>query len=128
MKNLNISKDFVVINSEKRAFVEEFRPSLYTDIGQKYSGFSACELIAAYEFSEDWQNWEMHPDGDEIVILMSGEVTFVLCGNGNEQRIVLTQPGDYAIVPRGMWHTAKTSTKAKMLFITPGQGSQHKKM
>ena len=33
-------------------------------------------------------------------------------------------PGDYVIVPRGTRHTARIRKPARMLFITPGEGTE----
>jgi quercetin dioxygenase-like cupin family protein len=66
----------------------------------------------------------MHPAGDEIVCLLSGRVTFEFEGRGHVAE--LSVPGTYVIVPRGTWHTAHTRVPTKMLFITPGEGTQNK--
>ena len=84
-------------------------------------------LVAANAFDKDWPNWEMHPAGDEIVVLLAGAVTFVFETDAGEQHVSLAEQGGYAIVPKGTWHTAKTSTPSRMLFITPGEGTQHRK-
>ena len=38
----------------------------------------------------------------------------------------LPEPGAYVLVPRGTWHTAKTSTRCRMLFVTAGEGTEHR--
>ena len=35
-------------------------------------------------------------------------------------------PGDYAINPAGVWHTADTATGANCVFITTGIGTEHR--
>lgn len=83
-------------------------------------------LVSLFDFDADWGMWEMHPEGDEIVCLLAGSATFVLETPEGERRIELDEPGEYAIVPRGTWHTARTSCPCRMLFITPGEGTQHR--
>jgi quercetin dioxygenase-like cupin family protein len=68
----------------------------------------------------------MHPNGDEIVCLLSGRVSMVLEIDGREIVAKLAKPGDYVLVPRGTWHTARTSTNCTMVFITPGEGTQNR--
>jgi len=68
----------------------------------------------------------MHPAGDEIVCLVSGDVTFVLERNGGEASIRLCEPGAYVVVPKGTWHTARTRVVTTMIFLTPGQGTQNR--
>ena len=83
-------------------------------------------LVTTFAYGADWPNWEMHPNGDEIVCLLEGRVTFVLERGGREDRIELAAAGAYVLVPRGTWHTAKTSTPSRMLFIIAGEGTQHR--
>jgi mannose-6-phosphate isomerase-like protein (cupin superfamily) len=84
-------------------------------------------LVSCHTFDTDWPVWEMHPNGDEIVCLLSGSVTFVLEREGGEEAVRLTRSGAYVIVPKGTWHTAKVGSAARMLFITAGEGTQHRK-
>ena len=58
-------------------------------------------LVTWFEFGEDWDSWEMHPLGDEVVCLLSGAVEFVLEGESGETSVQLATPGSFAIVPRG---------------------------
>ncbi len=101
----------------------EFWPRLMTGA---LGTFHHEYLVTMFEYAADWPNWEMHPNGDEIVCLLEGRVTFVLERSGREERIELAAAGAYVLVPRGTWHTAKTSTPSRMLFITAGEGTQHR--
>jgi mannose-6-phosphate isomerase-like protein (cupin superfamily) len=69
---------------------------------------------------------EMHPNGDEVVCLLSGRATMVLEIDGREKLVELDEPGAYVIVPQGTWHTARTNEPCRMLFITAGEGTQHR--
>jgi mannose-6-phosphate isomerase-like protein (cupin superfamily) len=68
----------------------------------------------------------MHPKGDEIVCLLSGSVTFILERESGPQTIELVESGSYVIVPKGTWHTAKARGPCRMLFITAGEGTEHR--
>ena len=67
----------------------------------------------------------MHPAGDELVCLISGNARMLLEHNGVESSLHLRSPGAYAIVPKGTWHRARTEVPTVMLFVTPGPGTQH---
>lgn len=121
----HIAKDFIVLSPDKKATIETADADLYPRIARNYDGFKGHELIAGYEFETDWSSWEVHPKGDEIVMLMAGEIEFILRTDSGEQSIELKEPGEYLVVPKGVWHTAKTKGTAKVLFITPGEGTQH---
>ena len=123
---LQIDSDFIVLSPDKRASIEKADKGLYERLDQRYNNFAGYELVACHEFESDWPGWEIHPHGDEIVMLLSGAVTFVLEREDGEERIALSGQGQYLIVPKGVWHTAEVTEKAKVLFVTPGEGTQHR--
>lgn len=82
-------------------------------------------LVSFGEFAESLTIWEMHPHGSEVVLCLEGEATLIQEVEGGEKRIDLG-PKDFAINPPGVWHTFDVKTKAKCLFITAGEGTQHK--
>lgn len=126
LKAHDVSKEFVVITPEKDAIIEECNPELYQRLDARYDNFRGHELIATYEFKQDWPTWEVHPNGDEVVILLEGEVDVVLRVDNEDKVVTLSDAGGYVIVPKGVWHTAKIASFAKLLFITPGEGTENK--
>lgn len=80
-------------------------------------------LVTLHRFDSDWDCWEMHPAGEELVVCVAGAMVLVL-ENGDAARETALAAGDYAIVPRGIWHTANVAGEAQALFITPGDGTQ----
>ncbi len=82
-------------------------------------------LVSLYSFSENWTSWERHPQGEEVVICTAGEITLIQETPSGTARVTLG-PGDYAINPRGVWHTADVAGAATALFITAGMGTEHK--
>jgi quercetin dioxygenase-like cupin family protein len=97
---------------------------MFEELNQRFDGFKDRVLVSCYSFDADWPVWERHPAGDEIVCLLSGRARLVL--EGTAAPIELRDAGAYAIVPKGIWHTAKTSVPTQMLFVTPGAGTEHK--
>lgn len=80
-------------------------------------------LVSMHDFTEDWQSWEVHPQGEEVVVCIAGEITlFQELDNGSTRSVTL-RAGEYAINPAGVWHTAGVSKSATALFITPGRGT-----
>jgi mannose-6-phosphate isomerase-like protein (cupin superfamily) len=82
-------------------------------------------LVGTFHNAADWDVWEMHPAGDEVVSLLSGAVDVVL-DEGSGERVVELRPGATCIVPRGVWHTANVHTPGDTLHITRGAGTQHR--
>jgi len=80
-------------------------------------------LISEYAFTEDWPTWEMHPECDEFVYLLSGAVELLLERAGTIERIAVDGTGA-VVVSRGVWHTAKVRSPSRMLHVTRGAGTQ----
>ena len=83
-------------------------------------------LVTTARYEADWTSWERHPNGDEIVMLLSGGATMILDTPDGPTELALRQSGDYAFVPRNTWHTASVSQAATMLFITAGEGTTNR--
>jgi hypothetical protein len=83
-------------------------------------------LMSALTFSQPWPTWERHPAGEELVLLLAGAVTIVLEESSGERSILLDQIGAYVLVPTGVWHTAQTTVTTRLLFLTPGAGTEHR--
>jgi len=82
-------------------------------------------LAFAYHFDRDSSTWELHPQGEEFVYLLSGAVEFVLeRADGDE--VVKLQTGSAYLVPRGVWHRQIVRSPGEMLFVTAGKGTQHR--
>jgi mannose-6-phosphate isomerase-like protein (cupin superfamily) len=62
---------------------------------------------------------EMHPDGDEILFLISGRIDVVLEEDGAEVAVEMT-PGQTVVVPKGVWHRVLPREPSQLLHITPG--------
>ena len=92
----------------------------------QYAHLDRGRLMTAFSFSESWSIWERHPAGEELVMLLTGSVQLVLEEDGQERAVQLDQPGSYVLVPRNVWHTARTSVPTTMLFLTPGAGTEHR--
>jgi mannose-6-phosphate isomerase-like protein (cupin superfamily) len=124
--SLDLASTFVVFQPDLSTALIEVGPTVFEELDRRFDGFRGRVLISSFSFDSDWSTWEMHPVGDEVVCLLSGEVTMVLDRDGVEEAICLREPGSYIVVPKGTWHTARTSVPSKMLFVTPGQGTENK--
>lgn len=83
-------------------------------------------LVSLYRFDSDWNAWEMHPAGDELVVCVAGEMTLHQEFPGGAVESVTLGPGDYSINPPGVWHTADVAREATALFVTAGIGTEHR--
>ena len=67
---------------------------------------------------------EMHPDGDEVLYLISGHarVVFELA----EFEDVDLFPGQGLVVPKGVWHRVDILEPCEIMYATPGPGGDYR--
>ena len=123
---LDLASTFVVIDPNHSATPIAVTPTIFEELDRRFDQFKGRLLVSSFRFDQSWSTWEIHPAGDEIVCLLSGEASLVLDRDGTEEIIHLREPGAFAIVPKGTWHTARTSVPTQMLFVTPGQGTDNR--
>jgi mannose-6-phosphate isomerase-like protein (cupin superfamily) len=123
----NITSTYLHVRDDGRTDSIPVSDSFWQEIAAgKLSRLDEGRLMSAFSFSEPWSMWERHPAGEELVMLLSGSVTVVLEELGQERTVQLNDPGSYVLVPRNVWHTARTSVQTTMLFLTPGAGTEHR--
>jgi quercetin dioxygenase-like cupin family protein len=94
---------------------------------QERTDLDEGRLMGVTGQSKDWDHWERHPAGEEILTLLSGEMELILDMDGGEQRAVL-KAGQTFIVPRGIWHRALVREPGRLMFVTPGAGTEHRRV
>ena len=67
---------------------------------------------------------EIHPDGDEILYVISGAIS--LTSDSNPDQNLRLGPGDACIVEKGEWHKVHILEKTQLLYITPGPNGEHR--
>ena len=82
-------------------------------------------LVVMNRQAATWDQWERHPAGEEVVVLLSGRVDLLQEIDGAMRRIEL-RPTHAVINPIGVWHTADVHEPGDALFITPGRGTEHR--
>lgn len=99
----------------------------YEGYGARHASDGAeGRLVSQYTFAEGWAAWEMHPAGDEVVICTHGAMVLVQELPGGSLAEIPLATGEYAINPAGVWHTANVAGSATAIFITAGEGTQHR--
>ena len=83
-------------------------------------------LVSLFRFEESWTSWEMHPSGEEVVCCLQGHMTLHQELTDGVRETYELGPGEYAINPRGAWHTADADEPVVALFITAGKGTTHR--
>ncbi len=121
----HIETTFVVVNDALEAETVAVTDTFWTDLDDKYGNFAGSSLISSYSFIGVWPTWEVHPAGDEFVCLLLGKVEMILALPRRDEAFHLSQPGEFLIVPKGIWHTAKVAEPSTLLFVAPGQGTEN---
>lgn len=99
----------------------------YEDYAKRHGADGAeGRLVSLFRFAESWTSWEMHPSGEEVVCVVSGHMTLHQQLPGGTEQSFDLGPGDYAINPRGAWHTADADAPVVALFITAAEGTTHR--
>ncbi len=122
----DLSRTFILINEGPAATTLPVGPDFWQRLQQSPLANSPTgRLISLGEQRVDWDHWEMHPAGDEILIMLSGALELILQEDGREREVPL-ESLNAVIVPRGTWHRARVRIPGKLLGITAGAGTQHK--
>ncbi len=116
----------LVINRDSEATPVAVTDTFFEDLDTQFEGFAGYVLISRFEFDADWPTWEIHPHGDEVVYLLAGDTDFVLETDEGEKTVRVSKPGEYVVVPRGTWHTARPRKPTSLLFVTPGEGTRNR--
>jgi mannose-6-phosphate isomerase-like protein (cupin superfamily) len=114
----------VQLDDGPAAFAVDVDDEFWETIDRR-SDLHGGRLVGAFHNAADWDIWEMHPAGDEIVCLLSGAIDVVLDEPPGE-RVVALEAGQTCIVPRGVWHRAVVREPGDTLHITRGEGTQHR--
>lgn len=64
--------------------------------------------------------WEMHPDTNELLMVLTGSVTVEILTDAGSEDHPLTA-GQFAVVPRGLWHRHRDVRDLTEMYLTPGE-------
>jgi hypothetical protein len=89
-KGFDLETSYLVLADGPAAKRIEVGPDFWPTIEQRddLSG----RLVGIFRYAADWNSWEAHPDGDEIVMLLSGAVDLVLDVEGGRARRARARP------------------------------------
>ena len=120
----DLATTYVQLDDGPAAFAVDVDDEFWETIDRR-SELHGGRLVGAFHNAADWDIWEMHPAGDEVVCLLSGAIDVVLDETAGE-RVVALEAGQTCIVPRGVWHRAVVREPGDTLHITRGEGTQHR--
>ena len=95
----------LIFGPRRDAAAKALTPDFYAEVAREFNGFADRLLVSRRAFSEPRPHWERHPDGDEMVCLLSGDVDFVLWIEDAEAVL--------------------RHAPSRMLFVTLGAGTEY---
>jgi mannose-6-phosphate isomerase-like protein (cupin superfamily) len=99
----------------------------YESYGRRHSDdLDEGRLVSLFRFEESWTSWEMHPAGEEVVCCLQGQMTLHQELPDGTNATYELGAGEYAINPRGAWHTADAEAPVVALFITAGKDTKNR--
>jgi mannose-6-phosphate isomerase-like protein (cupin superfamily) len=124
---LSLEHTYLHLRPDNSAKAVNVTSDFWSALGSgKRPELDAGRLMLQFDGTEDWSTWERHPEGEEVVLLVAGEATLVLEAPRGVVLHHLKRPGDFVLVPRNVWHTAKVKNFCTLLFVTPGKGTETK--
>src|SRR5687768_8286818 len=90
---LQVTTTYLRLKPDARIEPLTVSPTFWPDVmAGKLGTFHNEYLVSMFNFDANWPNWEMHPNGDEIVILLSGAMDFILDTPDGEQTCSVRNP------------------------------------
>jgi len=71
--------------------------------------------------------WEIHPDGDELLYVLTGRVRVTLLPERADEpsRSETLDADSLFVLPRGLWHRQTPEPTVCLLFVTPAEATRH---
>lgn len=71
--------------------------------------------------------WERHLGGAEILWVLDGDLQLTLTMDFVSQRRVHLAKEEATVVPPGTWHRIEVESPARLLFVSPGSRTDHRR-
>lgn len=123
MASHHIETTRAIFGPDMRVTLMDVSDNFFQALDEAFDGFRNHLLVSRFNFDEAWPTWEVHPEGDELVFLLNGDTDMVLATDDGEEVTRVNTPGEYVLVPKNTWHTARPHRPTSMLFLTPGEGT-----
>lgn len=122
--SFSLLSTFVHLKDLGQAAAVEVGPEFWSTLDQR-ADLHTGRLLGTFRLEKDMAHWEMHPAGDELLVVLGGEFDLVL-QDGRTDHVVELKGGQTMLVPFGVWHRVRVKTPGEILFVTPGKGTQQR--
>jgi len=124
MNSYDATSTYVHLGEGADVSVIPVTDDFWATIGER-NDLQSGRLVTGTTVDTDWDTWEMHPDGDELIVVTDGRVRLHLDDGTSTSQITVEAP-EFVVMPAGTWHTADAIGGARLLIVTWGAGTQHR--
>ena len=86
----------------------------------------AGRLVSTHDMKQGVAHWERHPAGEELLIAISGTYRIEVEQPADRRETTVLAAGEVFLVAPGLWHRVGVETPGRLMFITPGEGTEHR--
>ena len=117
---IDIAKSFIHLCAGGGAEIVDVTPSFWRAAHEREGlVLGAFDFTSPRDLHSSMQ--EMHPEADEVLLLVSGSLDVIL-EQDDAQRTIALETGQAAIVPRGVWHHLEMRGPGRLVFINSRAG------
>ena len=124
-KPIDPTLEYILLGSNGASAVVDGGENFWLQPPGQLEKFGRGWLVSEYACERDWPNWEVHPEADELVYVLDGDVELLLEQPGSVESVRVRGRG-LVIVRRGVWHTARVHAPSRLLHVTMGAGTRHR--
>jgi len=117
--------DYVLLGKNGATAVVDGGEKFWSLPPEQLEKFGRGWLVSEHVYTGDWPNWEVHPEADELVYVLEGNVELLLEQREGVQRVPVRGRG-LVIVHRGVWHTMRVHAPSRLLHVTMGAGTRQR--
>ena len=121
IKSVDISQNSFKISRDLKVTIST--PDMHEGPAEQFDGLNVG--IVTLDQNPP-HNGEVHLDGDEILYVISGELSLTSDSNPNET--LSLGPSDSCIISKGEWHKVNVIKSTQLLYITPGLNNDHREL
>ena len=117
IERLDLAQTFVRLTNDGGIDAVPLTTAFWRGKGAAASGDRFVGIVD-FSSSEDLHSssQEVHPDGDELIIVLAGAID-VMIDDGSSETAIALDVGHAAVVPRGVWHRLVMREPGRLLFI-----------
>jgi mannose-6-phosphate isomerase-like protein (cupin superfamily) len=116
-EGLDLAQTFARLTDDGDIALEPLTSAFWRGQGAAASGDRFVGIVD-FSSSQDLHtsSQEVHPDGDELIVVLAGALD-VMIDDGTSESAIALDVGRAAVVPRGSWHRLVMREPGRLLFI-----------